>query len=412
MFKLSRFLGSLIVLLPLVSLLLPGSVWADAPVTGAITEPAWRAVYWNNTTLSGQPALQRDETVLDYNWGLGSPHPDVSADNFSVRWERVVELQAGTYLVSATSDDGVRVYINGELVLNGWWDHGVETFSTNRYLPAGHHEIRVEYYERGGAAVIKFALALAGQPPPPPPPTPDPTIQNWRAEYFNDKNLGGAPVLVRDDPAIDFDWGNGSPAPGIVRADEFSVRWTRTLYFEDGEYRFTTETDDGVRLYVDGGLMIDQWGLMSRTKHSRVLHLGTGYHTVRMEYFENLGDAFARLTWGLRDRRETVGNLITCVPPNPPNYAWIRVYRRDPSTGEWYRAIPKGVGSIHATGYLKLDGLPVDVDRYGGAGEPYWIEQWIEGEVTRSVGNTDRGEAEFRIRPGADNYTPWQCPPP
>ena len=42
-------------------------------------------------------------------------------------------------------------------------------------------------------------------------------------------------------------------------------------------------------------------------------------------------------------------------------------------------------------------------------GEPYWIEQWVDNKVVNAVGNTDAGQAEFRIRPNADNYTPWGC---
>ena len=127
-----------------------------------------------------------------------------------------------------------------------------------------------------------------------------------------------------------------------------------------------------------------------------------------MEYFERDASASARLEIKNDNIVAGVGNLITCVPPNPPNYAWIRVYRKD-GDGKWYRAIPKGIGSIHASGYLKIDGLPVDIARFGGVGEPYWIEQWVDNKVVNAVGNTDAGQAEFRIRPSADNYTPWGC---
>jgi hypothetical protein len=96
------------------------------------------------------------------------------------------------------------------------------------------------------------------------------------------------------------------------------------------------------------------------------------------------------------------------VPPQPPNYAWIKLYRLD-TASNWV-SLGKGIGSINATGYLKIDGLPVDVNRFGNAGEPYKIEQWIDGRVTRSTGDFKRGEPEFRLRPFVDNTTPWSCP--
>ncbi len=398
---------------------------ADGPVTAAATEPAWRAVYWNNTTLSGQPAFFRDETELDHNWGLGSPDPAVNADNFSARWTRIVDVPAGRYRFSVTGDDGVRVFVNDELVLNGWWDHGVRTFTTERDLAAGQHEIRVEFYEHWGAAVVKFSLETVSTQPgptpsatptptptPPPegyPPQPGPEEAAWTGAYFANEFLDDPATFVRQDAKIDFNWGAGSPGAGIPE-DFFSVRWERKVYFSGGLWRFTTTTDDGVRLYIDGHLVLDKWQLQAATSHSVKVNLQEGVHVIRMEYFEHGGQAVAKLTWEPGAVLSGVGNLITCAPPNPPNYAWIKVYRKDPSTGEWYRAIPRGVGSIHPSGYIKIDGLPVNLAVYGPQGEPYWIERWIDGKLADSIGNTDRGEPEFRIRPNADNYTPWSCP--
>jgi hypothetical protein len=94
---------------------------------------------------------------------------------------------------------------------------------------------------------------------------------------------------------IDFSWGYGSPAPGIPN-DGFSVRWIRTANFREGLYRFTTTTDDGVRLWVNGHLLIDHWRDQPLTSHSGTIHLVGGAPIV-MEYYENGGVASARLTW-------------------------------------------------------------------------------------------------------------------
>ncbi len=404
--------------------LLPTTARAEEPVNAAATEPAWRAVYWNNRDLSGQPAFFRDETTLDHNWGFGSPDASVDSNNFSARWTRIIDLPAGRYRFSVTGDDGVRVYVNDQLFLNGWWDHGVRTFTTDRDMPGGQHEVRVEFYERSGAAVVKFALdTISVAPPGSATPTPNPTSVpppgskppiaapesgTWKGEYFNNEDLSGAPVVVRDDSAIDFDWDHGSPQAGVINDDHFSVRWSRNIYFQGSLWRFKTTTDDGVRLWVDGDLVIDQWRTMRNESFETKIWLDEGVHAVRMDYFDRTGNASALLEITNDIISSGVGNLITCVPPNPPNYAWIRVYRKD-SSGNWYRAIPRGVGSIEASGFLKIDGLPVDIARFGGAGEPYWIEQWVDNKVANAVGNTDQGQAEFRIRASADNYTPWGC---
>jgi hypothetical protein len=73
-------------------------------------------------------------------------------------------------------------------------------------------------------------------PLPTPTPTPDIVITEWRGEYYANQSLLGEPVLIRNDVDINFDWGLGSPAPGIPD-DGFSARWTRMFYFPEGRYR-------------------------------------------------------------------------------------------------------------------------------------------------------------------------------
>lgn len=109
-----------------------------------------------------------------------------------------------------------------------------------------------------------------------------------------------------------------------------------------------------------------------------------------------------------RNSPNRVGNLITCAPPNPPTYAWIKLYRLN-GDNQWH-SVGKGIGAIHPTGYLKIDGLPVDESNFGGHGEPYRVELWVNDQLLKSTGNFQTGEPEFRILPEQDNYTPWRCP--
>ena len=250
------------------------------------TSPTWQATYWNNTTLSGEPALTREETNLDYDWGDGSPDARIRADGFSARWNRYFQVTPGSYRFTATSDDGVRVWVDGALIINQWNDHPPRTFTADRYLDASHHLVTVEFYENGGGAVVRFSLA----------PTPV-TINNWRGEYYNNTTLSGSPALVRDDAKIDFDWGEGSPAPGIVSADKFSVRWTRTLDLPAGSYRFTVTADDGTRLWVNNHLLVDEWRDQAPHTFNGELYLSGGAVSVKLEYYENTGGAVSRLAW-------------------------------------------------------------------------------------------------------------------
>ena len=130
-----------------------------------------------------------------------------------------------------------------------------------------------------------------------PMPTASPTLSapsltSWRGEYYDNPNLDGQPVLVRDDPTLDFNWGAAGPDPSVP-ADYFSVRWTRPFEFtEEGDYRFMADVDDGVKLYLDGWLLIDEWNTNPYMLHSGAFgDIGPGVHTVVVEYFEDAGDA-------------------------------------------------------------------------------------------------------------------------
>lgn len=278
----SRALVIVVSLLAVISL--SGPAVAQGPVNPQHSDPSWQATYWNNKTLSGTPVLERSEPNLDYNWGLGSPDPSVHADGFSARWTRYLDLAAGTYRFTSTSDDGMRVYVDGAAIINEWNDHPAKTVSADKALSGGHHLVVVEYYENMGDAVARLSWA------PAPPP-----INKWKGEYFNNKTLSGTPALVRDDAQVQFDWQYGSP-PGI-NADNFSVRWTRKLPLDAGSYRFTVTVDDGVRLWVNGHLLIDQWKLQSPHTYTGDIYVAGGSVPVKMEYFEDTGIAVARLSW-------------------------------------------------------------------------------------------------------------------
>jgi hypothetical protein len=206
----------------------------------------WRGEYYNNPNLSGAPVLVRNDVSVSFDWGTGSPGPGVPADNFSARWTRNLSFPAGTYRFYVRVDDGVRLWIDGNLVIDQWHDSAPTTYSTDVPLANGVHSLRMEYYERSGGALAQLAWERLENYP------------DWKAEYYNNPNLSGAPALVRNDVSVSFDWGTGSPGPGVP-ADNFSVRWSRSVSFSTGTYRFYVRVDDGVRLWVDSNLVTDQW---------------------------------------------------------------------------------------------------------------------------------------------------------
>ncbi|HKX26726.1 MAG TPA: PA14 domain-containing protein [Blastocatellia bacterium] len=260
----------------------------------------WKGEYFNNRTLSDTTVMVRDDGngFLNFDFGGGSPSAScgVEVDNFSARWTRTVNFAAGTYRFSVTGDDGVRLYVDGQLRIDKFIDQGPTTYTVDLGLTAGNHDLKLEYYEAGGGAVARlswesisnsscFATVAASR---------------WKGEYFNNRTLSDGPSMVRDDGEgfLDFDFGGGAPVSTCgLPVDNFSIRWTRTVNFAAGTYRFSVTGDDGVRLYIDGQLKIDQFVDQAPTLYSADVDLTAGNHEVKLEYYEAGGGAVARLSW-------------------------------------------------------------------------------------------------------------------
>ncbi len=398
--------------------------------------------YWNfnvvangNLFPSSAPDRTRIDATVNFDWGSGSPAPGIGSDDFAVRWDGMVEApQTGAYVFSTQSDDGVRLWINGALVIDNWTLHGPTwDDSAQINLVAGQrYVLRMEMFERGGGAVARLywrkpSDISAGSPRNVVPqqylfsqvvPTvlsvvqsctdlktlsvsfsrpmqggngkdsaerkqnyaisgvapsglniidavlepdgqtvtltlnklliagnsytlrvedvrasdgvlidPNPTLFTftagagnglmasfWNFDVVSNGNAfpTGPAAVVRQDAQVDFDWAAGSPSAG-VGADSFAVRWEGFVEAPvTGNYTFWTQSDDGVRLWVNGNLVIDNWTLHSATWDSAApvaLQAGQRY-SLRMEMFERGGDAVARLHW------QTPGNPVRAVVPS------------------------------------------------------------------------------------------------
>ena len=120
-------------------------------------------------------------------------------------------------------------------------------------------------------------------------------FDGWYGEYFGNRSLAGRPDLARLDPWIGFRW---------ERARElFSARWRCSARFERGSYRFCAMADDGVRIWVDDKLVLDEWHDNNGTVYCGTHRMTEGVHRVHVEYYENRGDAFIYVWWEDLPRR-------------------------------------------------------------------------------------------------------------
>ncbi|MBS1859721.1 MAG: hypothetical protein JST11_30395 [Acidobacteria bacterium] len=443
---------------------LPPTASCPAPASGAFT-----ACYYNNLTLSGAPALVRTDAQINFDWGVYAPDPSVTAGAFSVRWQGNFSFSQGQYIFKAVTSDGMRLFVDGNLILDKWRDQPSYLYTVQQTLNAGTHLITVEYYENNGwatahlnwqngtpqaqppsilsftatpstvapgqAAVLAWSVngataltidnavgdvstltsravspsqttvytltasnssgnvsaqvtvTVSGSRDTVPPTTPVLTaavargpgqvdltwtgstdnvgvagyqiIRNGAAVatvqgtaysdmtvapgtvysyvirafdaagnyslpsnqisvstpaapgpgtcpgpatgaftgcYYNDLDLSGTPALVRTDNQINFDWGTGSPAASII-PNNFSARWQGYFQFAQGTYSFTAMGSDGIRLYIDGNLVLDRWRDQAATTYLIRQALSAGTHLLTMEYYERTGWPTAHLTW-------------------------------------------------------------------------------------------------------------------
>jgi beta-glucosidase len=135
------------------------------------------------------------------------------------------------------------------------------------------------------------------------PPNAKPGEHGLKGEYFANVNLEGAPALTRIDSMLNYDWETRAPAEGLPN-DGFSVRWTGQLIAPaTGTFALSTMSDDGVRVYVEDKLVIDDWNNHSPEQNTCevVLEAGKKYR-IRVEFFDSRGGALLRL--GLGDSQE------------------------------------------------------------------------------------------------------------
>ncbi len=144
------------------------------------------------------------------------------------------------------------------------------------------------------------------------------------AYYANQSStLTDPPTLTRTDPTVDFDWGAYPPDPSLG-SGPFAVRWTGTVQPQFNEtYTFYVSAEDGVRLWVSGQLLVDQWADQPLTEWSGSIALVAGQqHLLKLEHYHQTGDAAAHLSWSSPSTGKTVipSNQLYPIYRQPPQF--------------------------------------------------------------------------------------------
>ncbi|PAD35218.1 PA14 domain-containing protein [Terribacillus saccharophilus] len=260
------------------------------PADNLLEKDSWVGLYYNNKSLSGTPVkavggnnTRQKVDAVSYNWGTGKPYSEVNADNFSARYMKLLE-GGKDYFIQTNADDGIRVNLDDERIIDRWSNSSGKTdFATITGLKNGDHKLSIDYFENTGEAAISANIGSFG---------------DWIASYYNNTNLSGNPkvqeTISGDGSSLKVENGKGSPAEGI-NSDNFSASYETATRIKAGRYLLRSRADDGMRIYIDGKEVVNEWEPSSywkseTTDYIDIKDTGSGsdkdVHKIRIEYYD------------------------------------------------------------------------------------------------------------------------------
>jgi hypothetical protein len=276
----------------------------------------WKAEYFANTDLYGKPKVTRTDSKIDFDWKRNAPATGLPKDNFSVRWTQTIDFSTGIYRFNLSADDKATLRVGDRMVLRVPAS-GNSQGTYDLALLQGRHKVTLEYREFTGNARVRLTWTKIS-----------PSFTDWKGEYWTNAELKGNPAISRNDKAIDSRWQEKAPVLGMPR-DKFSARWTRTVNFQDGLYRFSAKADDGIRVYIDGKRVLNEWHTAAGNTIYTFDKQLKGNHTIVVEYYEGSGNAVVKFWW----------EKIVPVPPTPttppPEPQIIYSFAEQACSAEW-----------------------------------------------------------------------------
>lgn len=282
------------------------------------TGPQGLQVYWYDdigpqTTLDGidwsAPDRMTGTGRVDWPSTSAPWEPDAPADEFAVRIVGTLRAHAdGEYLLRLSSDEGSRLYLNEELIIDHDGVHAMSSEQIAVELEAAYHPIEIFYFENSGTAGLHLEWLPPGQagwstvPASAFAALDAPIEAEW---YYTDHAISGfedvdwsAPTLSTTESEINWPNRTGSGFLPDSPADRYALRArSRLVVPETGMYLFELGSDDGSRLTIDGEVLIDRNGPQSFHWESETVFLTEGTKSIEVLYFENSGHAGLVLMW-------------------------------------------------------------------------------------------------------------------
>ncbi|MEM9540783.1 MAG: CARDB domain-containing protein [Cyanobacteria bacterium P01_E01_bin.42] len=303
----------------------------DLSLGQKIPKTYWQAEYFNNPDVSGSPVwienLGYGHNGFDKDWGHGGPIASLK-NNFSARMTTQRYLAPGLYHITTTADDGVRIKIGNEMVVDRW-DLQASVTNSGFYYSRGYIvPIEVEYFESGEGASVDFDIKPAqlftesvdlssqwkGKIYHWDPTRSEKPLDDFHHGYLEENpnaiaaiNLGSN---TRSDgkKGINFDWGQGSIEGDGVRLphDNFAIRAYTQAHFDGSEYTFRVRGDDGFQLLAKRHGGLDEWHYITSQDvwqeaygdHTEFTYtLPAGVYDLTFHMYDSVRNAYFDLSW-------------------------------------------------------------------------------------------------------------------
>lgn len=374
---------------------------------------AWNVEYFDNAYLTGTPVQTARVSGIGFNWDAGAAGVGLPNDNWSARFGTDIYFRAGTYRFYILADDAAKLVVDflplGQVVVNTFDDpRPGELQTADVQISDGQHHLQVDFREYEGVAFLYVDWEpVDGSMNGPNFPAIPITVQNtapWTGEYYANTTLYGLPALTQTESTPSHEWGQGSPGAGVP-ADNWSARFTTAQYLDAGTYTANVRADDGVRVFANGQLILNEWHGATGQTYTGTFTVGQGFHALVVEYYDDTLNASLdfRLTW-------TYGGGGVGVPTGARATitAWMLNVRATPVDGAVLVKVPKGgVYDVLGVNAARTWWL-IDVNGVAG-----WVSAtWVTVENADAVPVTDGANVVPPAVPTATPYYPAtaQCP--
>jgi Concanavalin A-like lectin/glucanases superfamily/PA14 domain len=258
---------------------------------------------------------------------------------YSARYTGQVKASFGeTYTFYTQSDDGVRLYVNGQLLVDNWTLHSsTENSGTITLAANSWYDVRLEYFQQNGNSVLQLKYSSASEAKKIIPST---NLRSLGGTYYQGLSSDWYSGIAFDtykanarDTTVDFADTTGVGAVRTGSATSYSGRWTGQVLATYGEtYTFYTQSDDGVRLYVNGSLLIDHWNDHTTTEDSSTIVLAAGqWYDLKLEYYNDVGAGAMQLKFQSASEGKKIVPATSLRTSAPAYLSGL--------SGDWYAGI-------------------------------------------------------------------------